>query len=64
MTTDGVVAHSDLLTEFPYLGPPHTGLAAARQFINESAKASLQGTALNLSATHNELGAMMTQAYE
>jgi hypothetical protein len=23
ITTDGVAAHSDLLTDFPYLGPPH-----------------------------------------
>ena len=23
VTTDGVGAHSDLLPEFPYLGPPH-----------------------------------------
>jgi hypothetical protein len=23
VTTDRVGAHSDLLTEFPYLGPPH-----------------------------------------
>jgi hypothetical protein len=23
VTTDGIAAHSDLITEFPYLGPPH-----------------------------------------
>jgi hypothetical protein len=28
VTTDGVGAHSDLLTEFPYLGPPHRAAAA------------------------------------
>jgi hypothetical protein len=30
VTTDGVGAHGDLLTEFPYLGPPHR-LPAARR---------------------------------
>lgn len=28
VTTDRVGAHSDLLTEFPYLGPPHRSSAA------------------------------------
>jgi hypothetical protein len=30
VTTDGVGAHSDLLTEFPYLGPPHRAAIASR----------------------------------
>jgi hypothetical protein len=30
ITTDKVAAHSDLLTEFPYLGPPHKAAAARR----------------------------------
>jgi len=28
VTTDGVGAHSDLLTEFPYVGPPHRAATA------------------------------------
>jgi len=27
VTTDGVGPHSDLLADFPYLGPPHAGVA-------------------------------------
>jgi Domain of unknown function (DUF4331) len=30
VTTDGVGAHTDLLTEFPYLGPPHRPAAEPR----------------------------------
>lgn len=30
VTTDGIGAHSDLLMEFPYLGPPHNAAAARR----------------------------------
>lgn len=30
VTTDGVGPHSDLLSEFPYLGPPHKAAAARR----------------------------------
>lgn len=30
VTTDGVGPHSDLLPEFPYLGPPHRALAGQR----------------------------------
>jgi hypothetical protein len=30
VTTDGVGAHTDLLTEFPYLGPPHRSAAGTR----------------------------------
>jgi hypothetical protein len=29
VTTDGLGAHGDLLTEFPYLGPPHNAAAAS-----------------------------------
>jgi len=28
ITSDGVGPHTDLLDEFPYLGPPHEGLGS------------------------------------
>jgi hypothetical protein len=41
VTTDGVGVHGDLLTEFPYLGPPHASHAAARPSTDANASSGM-----------------------